>query len=45
MTTVRYSVWVHYEDVDDDTENESVTDALREIPGFVQYSWEDSYDD
>lgn len=45
MTTVRYSVWIHFDDIESDTEHDAATEAFNAIPGFIESSWEDSYDD
>lgn len=44
MTTVRYSVWVSVDAEDDDYHTEHLK-AFRAIPGYVEHSWEDSYED
>lgn len=45
MTTVRYSVWIHFDDIETDIEHGAVQQAFGTIPGFIESSWEDSYDD
>lgn len=42
MTIVRYNVWVRVEGDDYHTE---VQDAFKQVSGFIESSWEDSYDD
>lgn len=45
MTTVRYSVWVHVDDLESDDTLDGVSEAFHNVPGFIESSWEDSYDD
>lgn len=46
MTTiVRYSVWIRVDDMEDDDYHTAVHLAFGEVPGFIESSWEDSYDD
>jgi hypothetical protein len=45
MATARYSVWVSYEGDDDYEWMDRVAEAFQAVPGFVEYSYEDSYDD
>jgi hypothetical protein len=45
MSTARYSVWISYERDDDYEWMDKITEVLQSIPGFVECSFEDSYDD
>lgn len=44
MTIVRYNVWVQVEDLDN-FDHKAMHKAFEELPGFIESSWEDSYDD
>lgn len=43
MTIVRYNVWIRVSDLDD--YHADVREAFQQVPGFIESSWEDSYDD
>lgn len=43
-TTVRYSVWVEVDRLGDEAAFNAIYSAFDAIPGFLESSWEDSYE-
>lgn len=42
-TTLRFNLWINVEDIDDDKEWDEIIQRLKAIPGYVDYSFVDSY--